>query len=110
MEGVLTTQEMEREYGSFFHRGSRMSLDRTGVPRNLWPLLPYAAFWGVSDDWAREDLVRDWPPAARQNLKAVIALFEDELDHWLAGPEADNPVPSPEYLAFSAMRMAADFA
>jgi hypothetical protein len=80
------------------------------VPHELWPLLPYAEFWGVSDDSIRELLIQRAEPEVQANLKNVIAAFNDDLETWLAGKDADNPSPSPEYLAFSAMRMAADFA
>jgi hypothetical protein len=77
------------------------------VPANLWPLLPYAEFWGITDDWAREDLVGEAPNEVLVNLRAAIVKFDDDLDKWLAGPEADDNCPSTEYIAFSAMRMAA---
>jgi hypothetical protein len=41
-------------------------------------------------------------------LTAAITRFDDELDDWLAGPEANNPNPTREYLAFSSMRMVVD--
>lgn len=55
----------------------------------------------------REDRIAK---AAPEELAALTAInrYEDELDDWLAGPEADSPAPSAEYIAFSAMRMAAD--
>ncbi len=97
-------------YGSFFERSGNPHLDKARVPEDLWPLLPYAQFWGVPDDWQRESLVNDSPVQVIENLKAAVAAFEDGLDRWLAGPEAREANPSREYIAFSAMRMAADFA
>ena len=38
----------------------------------------------------------------------MVASFDGLLDEWLAGPEADNPDPTAEYIAFSAMRMVTD--
>jgi hypothetical protein len=38
----------------------------------------------------------------------MIIDVDDALDEWFAGPEADDPHPSDEYVAFSAMRMVAD--
>lgn len=109
MATILTIHEMRRAYGPFFERSAKIPLDEKRVPADLWPLLPYAEFWGVADDWTREALVRDASADILENLKAAIAAFDDGLDQWLAGPEA-NAVPSSEYIAFSAMRMAADFA
>jgi hypothetical protein len=105
---VYSLEEMKEKYGPFFESGSLLTLDQGRIPQKLWPLIPYAAFWGVADDWARETLVRKAPKEVQQNLKAVVAAYDDYLDEWLAGDEATNPRPSPEYVAFSAMRMAAD--
>ncbi|HXK58854.1 MAG TPA: hypothetical protein PLP42_03075 [Acidobacteriota bacterium] len=55
-------------------------------------------------------MLRKAPPESIRELKRLIESHEDLIDAWLAGPEANDPNPSPEYLAFSAMRMAADFA
>ena len=52
--------------------------------------------------------VRKAPTDELEGLKRVIAKHHDLLDLWLAGPEATTPNPSPEYLAFTHMRMAAD--
>jgi hypothetical protein len=96
-------------YGTFFECGTLLTLDQEQVPRPLWPLIPYAAFWGIVDDWERESLVRKAPLDVRENLKAIVAANDDLLDEWLAGSESSSPNPSQEYVAFSAMRMAADF-
>lgn len=107
---VLTVEKMRQWYGSFYNSSPIVRLDRKNVPAECWPLLPYAEFWGVADDWAREDLVEKAPPDVLQNLKQVVATFDSALDEWLAGPEADNLNPTDEYVAFSALGMAADFA
>lgn len=106
---LYTQAEMQEKYGSFFQSGAKQRLDRSRVPEALWPLMPYAAFWGVADAWAREKLAQKAPPTVQDNLKAIVAAYEDDLDEWLAGDEASSPEPSPEYVAFSAMRMASDF-
>jgi hypothetical protein len=100
---------MKQFYGDFYHRSPKVDLDRTKVPRTFWPLLPYAEFWGIADDVTREILVDEASAAVQQNLKQVVSVFDTALDEWLAGPEADNPYPSDEYIAYSAMGMAADF-
>jgi hypothetical protein len=106
---VLTENGMKEQYGQFFTCGSMHTLDKAHIPQRLWQLIPYASFWGVADDWARESLVKKAPKAIQENLKAVVAAHDDFLDEWLAGDEAKSPQPSVEYVAFSAMRMAADF-
>ena len=84
-----------------------MDLDRSLVPRVLWPLIPYSQFWDISDDCYREDLIHDASEAARIHLKNVVDEFEDQLDEWLAGSESESPEPTKEYISFSAMVMAA---
>jgi len=55
---------------------------------------------------ARGRALRQWADADAklQASRAVDTL----VSTWLAGPEARSPQPSDEYVAFSAMRMAAD--
>lgn len=105
---ILSVKEMENSYGRFYDRSPKVPLDRKKVPQQYWPLLPYAEFWGISDDWTRGILVQEAPADVRLNLKQVVVPFDSALDEWLAGPEADGPSFSDEYIAFTAMRMAAD--
>jgi hypothetical protein len=110
---VLTKKEMKQFYGKFYKAspGAGLYVDAdTGdddVPEKLWPLFTYAEFWGISDDYERGELVDNAPPEIVENLKGVVAAFDDDLDKWLAGPEAEDPFPSDAYVAFTCMRMAA---
>ncbi|HEY4308386.1 MAG TPA: hypothetical protein VGN12_02940 [Pirellulales bacterium] len=108
--GVLIADEMRRWYGTFYDRSSRAILDPSKAPPLLRPLLPYAEFWGLADDRPREHLVAEAARDVRQNLCAVVARYDDYLDDWLAGPEGDASEFSDEYIAYSALRMAADYA
>ncbi|CAB3738062.1 hypothetical protein LMG1873_05451 [Achromobacter piechaudii] len=105
---VLSQQEIEDEWPSFVQVAARVSMDIDDVPQGLRVLVPYAVFWGVTDDWIREDVFSKTPQSVKENLKWVISEFDDELDSWLAGPEAEELDPSDAYLAFSAMRMGVD--
>ena len=40
----------------------------------------------------RETLVRQSSAEVRENLKTVVNAFDDLLDEWLAGPEADQRI------------------
>ena len=106
---VPSAEELKQLYGAFYCESPKVSIDPIRVPESLHVLVPYAEFWGVSDDWAREELVAKAPQSVRENLKAVTTSFDNELDDWLAGEEADSTTPSKEYISFSSMRMAADF-
>jgi hypothetical protein len=106
---VYALEAMKENYGTFFDSVALLPLDQARVPEKLRRLIPYAAFWGRGDDRARESLVRKAPKEVQRNLKEVVAANDDLLDEWLSGSEASAPRPSLEYVAFSAMRMAADF-
>jgi hypothetical protein len=118
---IFNAVELKGFYGKFFtdhliHKNvifgdnHRISLNPTNIPSELQILLPYAEFWGISDDCYREDLLEAASAEILSNLVEAIAAYDDQFDTWLAGPEAYAPHPSAEYIAYSAMRMAADYA
>ena len=106
---VLDADGMKALYGDFYSSGARQRLNRMRVPAHLHVLLPYAAFWGVADDRLREALVDSAPKGVTRNLKAVIDRHDDALQEWLSGPESEAEETSNEYVAFSALLMAADY-
>lgn len=106
---VLTLDELEATWGASVLRVPRSVFALSDVPENLLLLVPYALLWGASDDWTREDVLKGTPELLQRNLKRVVSAFDDSLDDWLAGPEASSSEPSDAYVAFSAMRMSADF-
>jgi hypothetical protein len=83
-------------------------LNPAHVPASVRHLTPHAQIWGVADDTLRMTMIERAAPAALAELKQMIIDVDDMLDAWLAGPEADDPHPSDEYVAFSAMRMVTD--
>lgn len=85
-------------------------LDPQRVPASLHHLISLAQSFGVADDLAREAIVSSASMKEIEALKLAVQASEKLLDAWLAGPEAAGPYFSNEYIAFSAMRMAADFA
>ena len=85
-------------------------IDSQRVPAALRHLIPLAQKFGISDDLAREAIVSSASMAEIKVLKQAVQANNALLDAWLAGPEATGPCFSNEYIAFSAMRMAADFA
>ncbi len=107
---LATVEELRRKYGLSAANRPTLRLNPERVPEALRHLIAYAEFWGVADDLMRDDLVKKSSEDAIEDLKRVVAEHDDLLDEWLAGPEAAGPTFSDEYRAFSAMRMAADFA
>jgi hypothetical protein len=102
-------KSLQDRYGEFFNESPLVEFNAGDVPENLQSLVPYARFWGIQDDWQREQLVTKAPASIRESLRTLIAEYEDVLDDWLAGEEATSSNPSDAYIAFSAMRMCADF-
>lgn len=101
---------MAELYGSFINMSHKNLFKDSDVPNELKPLIPYARFWGVADDCKREQLVEHASKDIINNLKYSVEIFDDALDGWLSGSESTCPEFSDAYIAFSAMRMAADFA
>lgn len=85
-------------------------LDKNKVPPVLHHLIPLAECFGIADDSERERRVKASSPEEIRALKAAVLQCDDEFDKWLVGPEVDSEYFSDEYIAFSAMRMAADYA
>lgn len=81
---------------------------RKDTPDNLKELAHYALAWGIGDDGDRSDFISRASEIAKKNLKWVVNLREEELDEWLAGPEAAGSTFTAAYIAFSNMRMASD--
>jgi hypothetical protein len=104
---VRTVGEMREKYYSPDERPPEIHLTASAVPERLRVLIPLAEKWGISDDILRVDAAKKSPGEIKE-LQKTVAAFDDLLDEWLAGPEARNPNPSSEYLAFTHMRMAAD--
>jgi hypothetical protein len=88
-----------------------VDLDPDRVPLAVRPLLPLARRGGISDDVQRANAVRT---ASRAELASMVDVVDGtsgpDLDAWLIGPEATADEPSREYVAVSALTMAADHA
>jgi hypothetical protein len=110
---TLSADAMKQAYGDLWAMGRRVAIDCKKIPTDLHGLIPYAEFWGVSDDLTREKLIENASADALANMKAVVARIDDKLNAWLASQETDgpnpNPLPTKEYIAFVALIMAADF-
>jgi hypothetical protein len=109
IEAVLSNDQLKQMYGDFYESNPKVQFNNADVPDELQALVPYAVFWGVSDDIDRESLVDAAPAEVVKNLKYVVRAHSKPLNSWLAGPLADKPPFSAAYIAFSAMRMAADY-
>lgn len=84
-------------------------LSAGSVPPPLHGLLPVAQEWGISDDGYRTTAVAQ---AASETLIALVAAIDEvddaTLSGWLTGSEDALQHPSSEYLAVTALTMAAD--
>jgi hypothetical protein len=105
---VFSVGHMRAKYYTDGEKPPKIRLDPRNVPVALQPLIPLAEKWGISDDILRGDHLASASLEEVAELRKTVAAHEDELDLWLAGPEAKQPPFSSEYLAFTNMRMAAD--
>jgi hypothetical protein len=87
-----------------------MNLDPTKIPSSLHSLLPYAERWGISDDYDRDTVIEEATADERTELIHCADAFETELFGWLAGPESALSPPSREYVAFTNLILAIDYA
>ncbi|GEM_PF-1777841 len=85
-------------------------LDPAKVPTKFRNLIPLAEKYGISDDGYRDELIDALDEAELRECAAFLEFYDDVLDEWLAGPEADGPSFTDEYIVFSALGMAADMA
>ncbi len=104
---VMSIEEMRQKSYKPDERPVIEPLCPDNVPEGLRCLIPLAERWGINDDILRMDELDRAAPAEIDYLKSVIRHFDDQIDDWLAGPEAASPHPTREYLAFTTMRMAA---
>ncbi len=105
---VLPAGEMRRRYGLTAENRPTITLDPAAVPSALRHLIPLAERFGVEDDLIRADIVAKTPAAECAAMRAAVEAHAKAFDDWLAGPASAGPAYSPEYLAFSCLRMAAD--
>lgn len=117
MQTEPMTEGLSRKYGDFFEQGMQLRADagepavaqlrQDKVPKELWPLLPYAEFWGISDDSYRITLISRAPTGIWSDFREAVSKQLPALLEWLAGPESEA-AHSPEYVAFSFMLQAFD--
>jgi hypothetical protein len=105
---VLSIAEVRKKYYWPDEQATIIKISAERIPEPLRCLIPLVERWGISDDTLRLNAMRKASPEEVEYLRAAVARYDDELDEWLAGPEAGSSNPSFEYLAFSNMRMAAD--
>lgn len=85
-------------------------LDPKGVPEVFRHLIPLAEKYGISDDCYRDDLIDTLDEAELRECSSFLDFYDAVLKDWLAGPAADGPDFSKEFIAFSVLGMAADMA
>jgi hypothetical protein len=106
--GVMPASEMRAMHGLTADNRPTILLDPSAVPPALRHLIPLAERFGISDDLIREDVVVQSPAADLAAMRSAVEAHNDAFDEWLAGPSADGPDFSPEYIAFTCLRMTAD--
>lgn len=83
-------------------------LDPQKVPEQFQFLIWLAEKYGISDDGYRNDLIENLDEKELIECSSFLDHYDQVLDDWLADPEAQGPNFSKEYIAFSALGMAAE--
>jgi hypothetical protein len=105
---VATGAELAAKHGLTAENRPRIKLDVSKIPPSLHPLIPYAEFWGVSDDIMREDLIEKASDADLYEFARTMERYWRELYDWLTSPTESRQNLDQEYVAFSAMGMASE--
>ena len=105
---VLAAGHMQKKYGLYAENRPTILLNAGNVPEPLRHLIPLAEQFGMSDDLIRADVVRKTPQEEIERMRKTVLDHDDAFDEWLAGPEADGPEFTTEYIAFACLQMAAD--
>lgn len=81
------------------------------VPKEVAKLINTAERWGIGDDIYRSEAIDNATQDELEELASCLEVIDDEiLFDWLAGPESYDENPSEEYLAFTCLTMAVDYA
>ncbi|MBA4188024.1 MAG: hypothetical protein C0467_08395 [Planctomycetaceae bacterium] len=105
---VLPADVMREKYGLTAENRPTIKLISEDVPLSLRHLIPLAEQFGIADDLIRSDVVSKTPADELDQMRSLVEANSPSLNEWLAGPAAAGPTWSPEYIAFTCLRMAAD--
>jgi hypothetical protein len=103
-------KELREKYGLSAENRPTIHLDASRVPVQFRQWIPLAERWGISDDLIRDDCVYKATSDELRELLAFGDAYDAVLTEWLAGPDADSPPFSEEYVAFTCLGMAWDLA
>lgn len=107
---VASGKTLRKKYGLTADNRPTIRLDPSRVPAQFRQWIPLAERWGIGDDLIRDDCVAKATPQELRELLAFGSAYSEVLTKWLAGPDADSPPFSDEYIAFSCLGMALDYA
>lgn len=79
------------------------------VPSDCHKYISLAEKYGIADDGYRIDVLDCLCEGEKQELREFIRSCPPSLNDWLCGDEAKSKTPSDEYVAFTALVMAADY-
>jgi hypothetical protein len=107
---VASGKELREKCGLTAENRPTIRLDASRVPVQFRQWIPLAERWGIGDDLIRDDCVHKATPDELRELLAFGDAYDAVLTEWLAGPDADSPPFSGEYVAFTCLGMAWDLA
>lgn len=106
----VTTGKDLKNLGYTIENRPVIKLNSKEIPSNLHYLTSLAEYWGINDDTIRYNLIKQSSTESLMDLIETVCQpdVEERLDEWLAGPEAEAEDLSEAYIAFTALRLAAD--
>lgn len=107
---VAPAWRLKEKYGLNAANRPVIHLDSARVPEKYRRWIPLAERWGIGDDIIRDDCLDHASPEELRDILAYGEVVDDVLTDWLAGPEAESPDPTEEYVAFTCLMMAWDYA
>ena len=107
---VTSGKELREKYGLTAENRPTIRLNASLVPVHFRQWIPLAERWGIGDDLIRDDCVHKATSDELRQLLAFGDAYDAVLTDWLAGPDADSPPFSEEYIAFTCLGMAWDLA
>lgn len=81
---VSTGRELKEKFGLTAENRPIIKLDPQNVPSELYPLIPYAEQWGITDDVVRRDALEKASLETLRDLVQTVHQYAKSLGKWLS--------------------------
>jgi hypothetical protein len=101
----MNYKELEKKYNFKSFYKEIVKVDLNNIPNDLHFFKPYIEFFVSESQGEREFFMGKAPIEAFKDLDKLLFSYINEIENWLAGPEASMKFFSKEYIYFSIMRL-----